>query len=115
MRSLTILGFALFRRAAQGPFQASQGAPSYGRDVLNSGLRVMTTDITVDQAQYAQPTTENMYKAICRAKGRRPDVVDLGNDAKGLWIGSKDAESVMLYFHGMNALAVIPKCILCWC
>lgn len=98
-------GFSLFKRAVQGPFHDRQGTPSYGRDVLNSGLRVVTAGLTIHQAQYAQPSTETAYKLICRAHGRKPSVVDLGNGAKGLWIGRSDAEYVMLYIHGMSFLS----------
>jgi hypothetical protein len=90
------------KRALQGPFHDRRGAPSYRRDVLNSALRVVTADFTAEQAQYAYPSTETTYKLVCRGNGRRPATVDLGGRAKGLWIGRRDAEFVMLYLHGMD-------------
>lgn len=92
----------------KGPFRAQEGGTSYRSDVLNSGLRVVTTQTKIEQAQYAQPSTETMYKVVCRGKLRKPNVVDLGHGAKGLWIGREDAEHVMLYIHGTNIDSGIP-------
>lgn len=97
------LALASSRCAVVAPFQNQEGAPKYARDVLNSGLRVITSETSVEEAQYALPSTETTYSLISRARLRKPDIVDLGGGAKGLWIGRRDAEYVMLYFHGMHA------------
>jgi hypothetical protein len=92
---------AFNKRAVTSPFRSAKGAPTYSRDVLYSGLRAIVSDTSTEPGQYFLPSTETIYKQFRIGRHQQPDIVDLGNVAKGLWIGNLDAKYVMLYFHGM--------------
>lgn len=36
-----------------------------------------------------------------KSKGKKPDTVELGENALGHWIGDKKADNVLIFFHGM--------------
>lgn len=103
---LTFLGVAFNKRAVTSPFRGANGAATYRRDVLYGGLRAIVSDVSTEQGQYFLASTETTYKHVCRMRRQKTDIVDLGNGAKGLWIGSRDAKYVMLYFHGMLSLFI---------
>jgi hypothetical protein len=98
---IIFLGFAFNRRAIVSPFRGANGAPTYSSDVLYSGLRAIVSETSTKQGQYFLPPTETIYKQVCKMRRQKPEIVDLGSGAKGLWIGSRDAKYVMLYFHGI--------------
>ena len=99
---LILLVLAILKRAVTSPFRGQEGAPTYRRDVLYSGVREFLGEANIGQGQYVFPSTKTAYKNICRLRGCKPDMVDLGSGAQGLWIGKKEAKNVILYFHGMN-------------
>ena len=99
---LIFLALAILKRAVISPFRGQEGAPTYRRDVLYSGLRELMEKANTEQGQYVFPPTNTAYKQVCRKRGCKPDIVDIGSGAQGLWIGMKDAKHIILYFHGMN-------------
>lgn len=57
--------------------------------------------IPIDYA-LGYPGTEGRFVNFAKKEGFPSDVVDLGNDAKALWMGSKDAERIIVWFHGKS-------------
>jgi len=66
-------------------------------------MRALLGSPNVDILQGGQltPSTTNMYKILCKKHNKKPNTVDLGDGARGHWIGDSNARSVMLYFPGM--------------
>lgn len=47
------------------------------------------------------PSTISAYKSFCKKKNHPLGIVDIPNtDIPGFWIGNKDAEYAMVYYHG---------------
>lgn len=47
------------------------------------------------------PSFESAYKSWCKKHKHPLDIVDIpGTDARGFWIGNKDAEYNMVFYHG---------------
>lgn len=91
---------AFNKHAVTSAFRGGKGAPTYKRDVLYGGLRAIVSEVSTEQGQFFLPSTEAVYNHVCRIRHQKPDIIDLGRGAKGLWIGSREAKFVMLYFHG---------------
>jgi hypothetical protein len=100
-RRLIMIGVAFNKRSVTSPFRGSKGAPTYSRDGLYSGLRAIVSETSTEPGQYFLPSAETIYKQFRRGRHQKSDIVNLGNVAKGLWVGNLDAKYVMLYFHGM--------------
>jgi hypothetical protein len=46
------------------------------------------------------PSTDEAYKAFAKAKGFKPTSTNLVEGATAHWIGSPDAERILVVFHG---------------
>ncbi|KAF2154848.1 alpha/beta-hydrolase [Myriangium duriaei CBS 260.36] len=46
------------------------------------------------------PGSEGRYLEFCRKKGFQPDTVVLDHGAKAHWLGGRDAERIIVWFHG---------------
>ncbi|KAI9766005.1 MAG: hypothetical protein M1840_007012 [Geoglossum simile] len=92
--STTIL--ALF----SAPFRGSSGAPQYIKHVGYQLIRSIGTTLSSEQAQYLLPGTDQAYLAFAEGKRFIPQSIVLADGTKGHWIGSHDAEKILVYFHG---------------
>ena len=46
--------------------------------------------------------TDIMYTRYARSAREMPQTVDFGHGAKGHWIGDKNAQSVLIWYHGRD-------------
>jgi acetyl esterase/lipase len=63
----------------------------------------MLDHITIPQLRYLFPSTSAQYSAECRRLGLEPNSIEVNVQDRKVaahWIGSPDAEMVILYFHG---------------
>jgi acetyl esterase/lipase len=63
-------------------------------------VRQILSRLSTEQSQGLSATTEAVYLKEAKQINWKPSSVDLGDGAKGHWIGPSDAHHVMLYFHG---------------
>jgi hypothetical protein len=49
------------------------------------------------------PTTDEAFADFARRKNFAPQSVVLADGTKGHWLGSQDAEKVVVYFHGSTS------------
>lgn len=81
--------------------ERSQGASSATRDIIYASSRAaMSGDFNILQAAQLQPSTAIMYGLMCKKHNKKVNTVDLGDGAKGHWIGDPNAKWVMLYAPG---------------
>lgn len=64
-------------------------------------VRRLFDEATAAQAQYTHTSTSDGYTKGCRRWKCPTDTVSLGGGAKVHWIGKRNAQYVLLYFHGM--------------
>lgn len=95
---LQAIGAALTRLITT-PFN-STGATSLFKDVLYAMLRKQLGIMTIKQEHYMSPTTEATYLEVAKKQGFQPDSIVLPSGCKAHWLGKKNAEKVILYFHG---------------
>jgi hypothetical protein len=82
------------------PFKGSKGAPTYFRDVMYSMIRTQLRTLSIEQAQYLNKPTTEVYLDFAKQNKFEPVSVDLGNGAKGHWVGEKNAKVSLVFLHG---------------
>jgi acetyl esterase/lipase len=68
-------------------------------DVLYAAIRCAFNHITIAQSRYLSPSTTECYLAHCKNANITPQTLEVEGVAAH-WIGSPDAEKVVLYLHG---------------
>ncbi|CAG8084573.1 unnamed protein product [Penicillium salamii] len=63
-------------------------------------FRKATARLSPGQMQYVLPATNKIYELYTQKTGAFPDSVDLGNGAYGHWIGDRNADNVIVWYHG---------------
>lgn len=53
------------------------------------------------------PTTNKIYEQYIKKTRQLPDTVNLGNGGLGHWVGDKNAENVLVWYHGMVFLPTL--------
>ncbi|KAF2655212.1 alpha/beta-hydrolase [Lophiostoma macrostomum CBS 122681] len=82
------------------PFRGSNGHPKAKKHVIHTALRVMNTRVSAKQIQFFSASTDEAYRAFAKDKGLAPTSTNLIEDATAHWIGSPDAERILVIFHG---------------
>lgn len=57
-------------------------------------------DVLTCRDRWISPATDVLYEQYARSARVKPETVDLGYGAKGHWIGDKDAQNVLIWYHG---------------
>ncbi|KAF7167493.1 hypothetical protein CNMCM5623_000829 [Aspergillus felis] len=95
--SILSVGFiSLFSGLVRG----KKGAPSLHLHIAYAILRKATARLSPLQLQLVSPSTDATYLQYIQSARQTPQSVDLGNDAKGHWIGDKNAKKVLVWYHG---------------
>ena len=63
-------------------------------------IRTVLEGTTVRQQQAFLPSFDDAYPAFAKKEGFTPSHVELADGTKAYWFGNKDAEKVILWFHG---------------
>ena len=45
---------------------------------------------------------DEMYPAYAKKQGFKPESITLSDGTKAHWVGNKDAEKVVIWFHGLS-------------
>lgn len=64
-------------------------------------FRKTTSRLTASQMQYILPPSHKVYEQYSKKTGGLPESVELGDGALGHWVGDRNAENVIVWFHGM--------------
>jgi acetyl esterase/lipase len=94
------LSYAATIRCIKGPFRGTKGAPTLQKDITYAVIRVLLSRITSAQSQGLAQTTEKVYEHEATKQQRNRFTIDIGNGAKGHWLGRADSQYVMIFFHG---------------
>lgn len=93
-------------RLTTSPFKGQRGAPTYFRDVMYSMIRTQLRNLSIEQAQYVNKPTTDVYLDFVKSN-KLPDVsVELGNGARAHWLGDKNAKVSLVFFHGMSTHSI---------
>ncbi|CAI6336179.1 unnamed protein product [Periconia digitata] len=101
------------------PFRSSERHPKSMKHVIHSALRVMNARTSAKEFQWVHPSpfhcsnkdrtknsrnmmtsTDETYEAFAKANNFEPISTSLPEDATAHWIGSPDADRVLVVFHG---------------
>ncbi|KAF3013374.1 hypothetical protein E8E15_003913 [Penicillium rubens] len=63
-------------------------------------FRKATARLTTTQMQYILPPSHKIYERHSKKTGRLPESVELGDGALGHWVGDRNADNVLVWFHG---------------
>jgi acetyl esterase/lipase len=93
---------AAFARLLTFPFRTVRSTALFN-DVLYAAIRCALNRITIAQCRYLNPSTTECYLSHCKRAHITPESIEVqGENGKiaAHWIGSPDAETVVLYLHG---------------
>ncbi|OJD10096.1 hypothetical protein AJ78_08755, partial [Emergomyces pasteurianus Ep9510] len=96
---LSLIASAIYA-AITGVFRGQGGHKYYNRHISHAVIRAAITRLSTRQHQALNPPTNKTYELFAAKNGFTPQTVPLEHGAQGHWIGSKDAKSVLIYFHG---------------
>ncbi|MCJ1422803.1 hypothetical protein MMC29_000683 [Sticta canariensis] len=82
------------------PFRGQAGAPSIKDHVKLAAIRSLLEYTTIPQSQIIAPPVDKLYADFAKEKGFKPETLVLSNGTEAYWIGSKNAEKVIVWFHG---------------
>lgn len=57
------------------------------------------------QRRYVMPPSNKIYDLYIRKTRQMPQTVDLGHGALGHWVGDKNADNVLVWYHGESQLS----------
>jgi hypothetical protein len=60
---------------------------------------------TIPQFRYLSPLTPQVYKAWTESKKIDPVTEQLANGAGAHWIGGKNADRIIVYYHGSSKIS----------
>ncbi|KAJ5951505.1 Alpha/beta hydrolase fold-3 [Penicillium vulpinum] len=63
-------------------------------------FRKSSTRLTASQMQYLLPPSHKIYEQHSKSTGALPESVQLGDGALGHWVGDRNADNVIIWFHG---------------
>ncbi|KAJ5419989.1 hypothetical protein N7465_002508 [Penicillium sp. CMV-2018d] len=63
-------------------------------------FRKATLRLTTSQMQYILPPSHKIYEQHSKKTGRLPESVALGDGALGHWVGDRNADNVIVWYHG---------------
>ncbi|KAL4893632.1 Alpha/Beta hydrolase protein [Aspergillus ambiguus] len=63
-------------------------------------FRKATTRMSIAQMQYIMPPSNKVYDLYVRKAKKTADTIDLGHGGLGHWVGDRNAENVLVWFHG---------------
>lgn len=82
------------------PFKGSTGAPTYFKDVAYTAFRAHLENLTLEQGAYLDTPTDDVYRAVCKNLNYHPDSITLSDNVQAHWIGKRDSDKLIVYFHG---------------
>jgi hypothetical protein len=68
---------------------------------MYSMIRTQLRSLSIEQAQYVNKPTTEVYLDFAKANNFEPVTVELGNGAKAHWVGDKNAKISLVFLHGM--------------
>ncbi|KAK2590978.1 hypothetical protein QQS21_011337 [Conoideocrella luteorostrata] len=83
-----------------GLWRSERDAPTYYLHIAYAVMRKSTERYSAEQLQWALPTTDQVYEQYARSARLKPQTIELGNGAKGHWVGDKNAKNVLIWYHG---------------
>jgi hypothetical protein len=92
-----VIAWALLK----SPFTSYGRARSWKRVVIDRISLLVMTGMNRRQIRAFFGPTRKAYDDFIKSKKWEPVVEELGEDARLLWIGPKQTDRVLLYFHGM--------------
>ncbi|KAL4869786.1 hypothetical protein BDV12DRAFT_184926 [Aspergillus spectabilis] len=97
--NVSILGAVLYS-VITGVFRGKSGAKQFSHHVSHAAVRKAVQRLSSRQLQSQYPSTVQGYQTHAKQHNLAPETVALNHGATGLWIGSKDAKNVVVYYHG---------------
>jgi hypothetical protein len=64
-------------------------------------FRKATARLTPSQLQFVSPPSHKIYEIHAKKTGAPLQSVELGNGALGHWVGDRNADNVLVWYHGM--------------
>lgn len=63
-------------------------------------MRSQLGNMTLAQERYIRPLTTPVYLSFAKGKGFPPDSITLSDGVQAHWIGNKNSQKTIVYFHG---------------
>lgn len=100
-----VLGWALVSK----PFHPTNKHKTWTRTLIDRAFYYATGQFNVKQLQWSIGDLRQEYDAWMKRMKLTPEVEELGENARLLWLGKQSTERVILYLHG--APIILPLII----
>jgi hypothetical protein len=97
---LTSPVFSALTRLCTSPFKGSKGAPTYFKDVAFAAVRTQLRSMSIPQSRFLAKSTAESYYEAAKTLKFEPESIDLDGGVQAHWLGDKNAELTLVYFHG---------------
>jgi len=87
-------------RVCTSPFKRKKGAPTYFKDVFYAATRTQLRGTTIAQTRWMNKSTTDTYHEWAKSRGLKPDSLEISEGVQAHWLGDKNAEVTLVYFHG---------------
>jgi hypothetical protein len=83
---------------------------NWKRNVIDAATLWVAGSLNRRQARAIVPSTQESYEAFMKKMKMEPLVEEIGEDARLLWIGHRQTDRVLLYFHGTFERSIVFPC-----
>ncbi|KAF9699949.1 hypothetical protein EKO04_002045 [Ascochyta lentis] len=88
-------------RAFSSPLKGENGANTYFKDVALAAFRAHLGNLSLAEDRYVTShNASSTYLQYCTSHKLTPESITLPSGTQAHWLGSKDAQKVLVYFHG---------------
>ncbi|KAG0152704.1 hypothetical protein PDIDSM_2509 [Penicillium digitatum] len=92
--------FAYIYAFLTGLWRTERQAKSLSLHLGYALFRQTSSRLTTSQMQYILPPSQEIYEQHSKKNGRLPESVELGDGALGHWVGDRNADNIIVWFHG---------------
>lgn len=107
--AIASIALAGFYAVLTGLWRTERQAKTWFLHLGYALLRKATARLSASQMQYILPPSHKVYERHAKTTGALPESVDLGNGALGHWIGDRNADNVIVWYHGMAPLLQVRR------
>lgn len=98
---LVSAAFFLAWKLFMAKLTASTPHKGWRRILGDNAFKFISRSVNMRQFQYCLGTTCNTYETWAKQNSLPVLVEEIGKDARLLWIGARQTDRVVLYFHGI--------------
>jgi len=94
--------FTAFSHLLTTPIRWGPRPSSLFKDVAYAAFRTFLGNISIASEKYLDAGSDATYLEFARKRGFQPDTLVLADGTKAHWLGPRQADKVIIFFHGKD-------------